>query len=931
MANILWTKIQGWGIVSSEDSDIGFATANNAAGTAVLVIGTTTTTLTSFEAGSEVYITNLPGLVDGFYTATTIFALSGSTFVYIKGDPANFSIVNGSTSGKIRIEDHYKISTGIPDWVTGINAFNRWYTAMVNVSPTLGSTVKMDGGIGKTDGLTVGHNALYLGLDKIRWDVMNTDSTILLKTKIYDQTEDTGWIATGAPWMDSYDNPNTAPALGTYEPVFVSSEAIRVDSATPVGVTYTFDLTRGLLRTTKEQHIYGELFFQGFTTSAGKRLWLHSTLETDTCYYEAEDLFNGLITGIDYDEGGGLQEIAVSDDMLVTKKRPSYGFGAPQAAGINVSSDGLNTVKIDQQYVGYYWRWLFVDGVACRISLDPLEQRYFEADTSNDNYGRVISYQKLEDNLILNGKINAIILEQRSNIEEYEKWTKIPDYVPFALIINDDGSVTTTILERQTAPIYIDGVFQDANGEYSGDPFIVWENIYEDGLELDVCHVFEGNEFATNPSWDISETGVYPAERWVRSNPIEIILQILLTKWGDSQNTFVYDGATWDFDVLPAELGLSLNPEQINIESFLSAAQFFEENEIYLYNPYIVSKDTQTLEKWLDKNVLQPFLISLTVGSDSRINCTLLANPEFNTSLNTLDSNALFANAGEPSEISYRFDTSLLVSKIVHEFERGWLPPDDPESKKTVNYLYGIDGASRQLLGLEAEELKSQLQAAPAFADSDLPALGDYFGPYLTSFRTIIPVFTCQVHKTFPGNCGDYIYVDLENLPDARGGNDSNLQGVGLITKRKRDVLHQIDELEVAILNTQRLDVTRGWAASGKLDTVASDTQFDLLPSEYIPTRFSDYDEDAEAFNANDQVLLYDENFTLRSTDGAATISSVSGNTITLSAAWKSGGFDITPAPTDIMLHYNQASQTTETQIEFAWIFTTRTNQQKWQ
>ena len=928
MANVLWTKIQGWGVVSSEDSDIGFVTANNAAGTAVLVIGTTTTTLTSFEAGSEVYITNLPGLVDGFYTATTIFALSGSTFVYIKGDPANFSIVNGSTSGKIRIEDHYKISTGVPDWVTGINAFNRWYTAMVNVSPTLGSTIKINGGIGKTDGLTVGHNALYLGLDKIRWDVMNTDSTVLLKTKIYDQTEDTGWIATGAPWMDSYSNPNTAPTLGTYEPVFVSSEAIRVDSATPVGVTYTFDLTRGLLRTTKEQHIYGELFFQGFTTPAGKRLWLHSTLETDTCYYEAEELFNGLITGIEYDEGGALQEIAVSDDMLVTKKRPSYGFGEPQAVGFSsVSNFREKILKIDQQFVGYYWQWVIVDGVACRIKLDQVEQRYFEADTNNDNYGRVLSYQKLQTGVIDNGKINAIILEQRSSVEEYNYWAKPPENEGTSIGRTGDG----TLIVEFPEDYYIYGMDQRSDGTYIGSARINWENVEENGLELKIGHVFEGNEFAENPTWDSLDSGIFPVERWVRANPVEIILQILLTKWGDSLNTFVYDGETWDFDVLPAELGLSLNPEQINFDSFLRAANFFDENEIYLYNAYITSKDTQTLEKWLENNILEPFLISLTVGGDSKINCTLLAQQEYNTALNTLNNTALFANAGEPSEISYRYDSTLLVSKIVHEFERGWLPPDDPESKKTVNYLFGIDGASRQLLGLEAEELKSKPQAAPAFADSDLPALGEYFGPYLTAFRTIIPVFTCQVHKSFAGNCGDYIYVDLANLPDARGGDDSNLQGVGLITKRKRDVLHQIDELEVAILNTQRLDVLRGWAASGKLDTVASDTVFDLLPSEYIPTRFSDYDEDAEAFNANDQVLLYDENFTLRSTDGAATISSVSGNTITLSAAWKSGGFDITPASTDIMLHYNQASQTTETQTEFAWIFTSRSNQQKWQ
>ena len=137
--------------------------------------------------------------------------------------------------------------------------------------------------------------------------------------------------------------------------------------------------------------------------------------------------------------------------------------------------------------------------------------------------------------------------------------------------------------------------------------------------------------------------------------------------------------------------------------------------------------------------------------------------------------------------------------------------------------------------------------------------------------------------------------------------------------------------MEVALLNTQRLEALRGWAASGKIDTVASDTQFGLLTDEYIPARFTDYTDDASTFNVNDEVLLYDDNFTLRSTDGAATISAISGDTITLSAAWKSGGLDVTPAPTDIMLHGEQQNQTTETQTEYAWIFQSRSDQQAWQ
>ena len=929
MSNLLWSRIQGWGVVSSEDSTIGFVnSADNAGGAAAMTIGTLTTTITTTQVGSEVYISSLPGLVDGYYTLTVCFTFGTDTIIAIKGDPANFSLTTGRTSGKIRIEDHYKICSRIPDFVQGSEARSRWYVAMVDVTPTLGSTAKMTGGIGKTDGMTISHNALYKGLDKIRWEVMNQASTVLLKNRIYDQSETTGYVATGAPWQGSYSNPNTAPALGVYEPVFLSSEGIRVDSATaaPSGPTYTFDITRGLLRTTQEQHVYGELFFDGFTTPAGKRCWLLQFGPAPTSYFDAQELFNGLITGVSYDAGGAIQQIAVADDMLVTKKRPSYGFGASEAQSIMPTDNGAATCKIDQKFVGYYWQWLAVDGVACRLSLDPLEQLTSEASTAFDNYGRVTSYQYLQRELIRDGKINAIIIERRSNVGDWERWALPADVRGVSLERGESDGRT-----EEEAPYYLGGLEQNSAGEYSGIPTINWTAVLDQGLDLEVCHVFEGNEFAPQPVWNVDSTGAFPSERWIRANPIEIILQILLTKWGDSQNTFTYGGETWDFDVLPAELGLSLDADQVNVEAFLRAAQFFEDNEIYVYNCHITGKDTQSLEKWLTKNILEAFLISLQLGSDGRINCTILPQPEYNTALNTLDNAALFANIDGDADVSYVYDSSLLISKITHKFDRAWMRPDDEESKKTVNYLYGIDGASRQLVGLEAEALESDLQSAPSLSDSELPALGEYFGPYLTSFRSIIPVITCQVHATFAGNAGDYIYVDLQQLPDARGTDTENLQGVGLITARKRDLLHQVDQMEVALLNTQRLDVVRGWAASGQIDTVASDTQFDLLPDEYVPPRFTDYADDASTFNVNDEVLLYDENFTLRSTDGAATISSISGNTITLSAAWKSGGLDVTPAPTDIMLHGEKQNQTTETQTEYAWLFQARNDQQAWQ
>ena len=158
---IIFLRLHGWGVVSSEDTQvIDCASTNNSTGVASLYI-TSIATINADEIGSEVFISGVTGLVDGFYTLTN-FTVGGPSpgldTIEIKGDPDLFSLVPGGgiyIGSAIRIEDHYKICNRIPDFVTGTSALSRWYLNLIDITPTLSSQVNVRGGVSKIDGVTL--------------------------------------------------------------------------------------------------------------------------------------------------------------------------------------------------------------------------------------------------------------------------------------------------------------------------------------------------------------------------------------------------------------------------------------------------------------------------------------------------------------------------------------------------------------------------------------------------------------------------------------------------------------------------------------------------------------------------------------------------------------------------------------------------------
>ena len=331
---IIFLRLHGWGVVSSEDTQvIDCASTNNSTGVASLYI-TSIATINADEIGSEVFISGVTGLVDGFYTLTN-FTVGGPSpgldTIEIKGDPDLFSLVPGGgiyIGSAIRIEDHYKICNRIPDFVTGTSAQSRWYLNLIDITPTLSSQVNVRGGVSKIDGVTITHNFIFEELDRIRFKVLNEDDSIRTSGFIYFNPAQTSNIEVenGIPYLDSYANPNTPPTLGLYEPTWWGSECIRTDSSSGSG-PYTLSMTRGLLRTELSVHPYGQLFFQGMTTPVGKVADVFIGLRNLESYYDFSLISNGPITNMDYGSGVIEQTLEISSDLLkAIRKKPAETY-----------------------------------------------------------------------------------------------------------------------------------------------------------------------------------------------------------------------------------------------------------------------------------------------------------------------------------------------------------------------------------------------------------------------------------------------------------------------------------------------------------------------------------------------------------------------------------------------------------------------------
>ena len=951
---IIYLRLHGWGVVSNRDATISSVqAADNNAGTANIdIVGLTTIqSITTDEIGAEIYIEGMTGLEDGFYTLTNVAAAGGNTRVSIAGDPSKFSLSAGANSGKMRLEDHYKICNRIPDFVTGTNARARWFVNIVDITPTLSSQVSIRGGIGKIDGMTITHNYVFAALDKVRFKVLNQDDNIRTSSEIYTNPAQTTGIQVerGIPYMASYDNPDTAPPLGVYEGTWWGSECVRVDSATGSD-PYTLTMTRGLLRTEGSVHPYGSLFFDGFTTPAGKVAEVLLGFEGATIYDDFNAILEGPVTNIGYDDGVIAQTLEISSDLIKTVRKSVGDLETPVRF-----RESVDEIEYFSQF-GKSWNWVKIGKMCLRIAsldqdrdampnydgslrLDIIKSEEDGRSPSGEfGYVRYISAIIKERSVEIDGqgRLNGVMIERASSADEFARYN-YPIRPPAALAnerfpSNDEESAQNRadFMAQLIEKNYL--IYQSVG--LTRPPAFNIEQMVAANSELEMAHIFEPQHFGPDNTynWSIA-TEVDTAT--IGCNPIDLLLQMLLTNVGDGTNTFVFEGSTYDFDVLPGELGLGLKAENMNIQSFMEAAEQFRTNNIFLSNVYINAEDADDLAGWIEKNILNPFLLSLVTDNNGKLQLTQLADSARKSTMVELTDNDLF-DFGRGGPVTFSRDSGALLSRITYKFNRPYLTPTRAESKDIVNFRYAFDGIADHYRPLGAEDLEFSTAFAPFFSDTESTAFADYLGRYLGNYRSPFPVVEVYVDQDFQTDAfsvGKYQIVNLSRLPNADGTLASNLFGVGLVVKRQKDILNGLDKMTIAVVETLNTSEQVRFASSAEVDTGSTGTVIQLVDSVYIPTFLSDYTSDAESFQVGDAVLLYDENFVLRSTANTPTISAVNSSTeFEINTAFQDGVGAITPAAGDIIMLAEKADQTiTGTINGFAYMFTARSDSSFWE
>jgi hypothetical protein len=949
---IIYLRLHGWGVVSNADATISSVqAADNSAGTANIdIVGLTTTqSITTDEIGAEIYIEGMTGLEDGFYTLTNVASAGGNTRVSIAGDPSKFSLSAGANSGNMRVEDHYKICNRIPDFVTGTNARSRWLVNLVDITPTLSSEVNVRGGVAKIDGLTITHNYIFAGLDKVRFNILNQDDNIRTQIRIYSDPDQTTNIQVerGIPYMASYNNPDTAPTLGLYEPTWWGSECIRVDSATGSD-PYLLTMTRGLLRTDRGVHPYGQLFFDGMTTPFGKTAEVLLGVDGTSIYDDFNKILIGPVTDIGYDDGVIAQTLEISSDLMKAIRKSAGDLATP------VKFRETNAeIEYFSQF-GKTWDWVKIGKACFRIASDnqnestmpnydgPLRLRSnpFESDGRSDNgrFGLIRYIASIIDDRFVeidgNGTINGVMVE-RAGAKEFANyqfpirpWSYALDRYPG----NDSES-------RENRVDLINELFENRYLVYSSTteeerPKFNFDALIKDNPEGSMAHVFEPQYFGPDNTYQWSRN-LEASTKILGCNPIDLLLQMLLTDLGNGSNTFVFEGSTYDFDVLPAELGLGFKAEDLNIQSFMEAAEQFSTNNIYVCNAFIEAEDAGELSKWIEDNILKTYFLCLVTDNNGKLQLTQLADSARKAGMIELTDDDLFG-FGNNTPVTFNRDAGALISRITYQFDRPYLIGSNPQSKDTVNFRYAFDGLMDHYRPLGADDITIKPKFSPFFSATETEAFESYLGRYLGNYRSPFPVIEVYVDQDFQTDAfsvGKYQIVNLSRLPNATGTLDSNLFGVGLVVKRQKDLLNGVDKMTIAVVETLSTDERIRYASSAEVDTGSTGTVIQLVDSVYIPTFVSDYTSDAESFQVGDALLLYDENFVLRSTATTPVVSAINSATeIEIDTEFEDGGGVIVPAAGDIITLAEKVDQTVSATINgFAYVFTARADSSFWE
>ena len=883
MASIYVLEIDGWGevgpAIAITDAE-GFADGTFTLTTAGSPPPTT-------EYGAMVWVQDVSAVVaDGYYTLT---ARTATTFT-MQALPAQVTVTTAAgLSGLARIEDHYKISDGIPAWVTGSLAQARWYQDLSAVSHSAGQRMGRLGGVSSVDQwsfLTTSPGRGLLATAPLSYRNASAGAVTLAADIAASETTISAFSA--APYSGESASSPTGPA----RPIVIGTEAIDVrgtasstaaDGATTYTVTHDGSsdfVTRGVLRTEKFGHLKGEFLYGALPTPIGQIVRSYDYPEGHSSHASRSAVAVGVGEAVTAIGKGNDVQVDVASSVIDPNRKElggSYGLAIPGIAiseGIERGDDLTFELEVTQRSDSQ-WSWIRDGNAAIKITWAD------ELISTESDGARVYKY--------------TVTTWPLTNSEDYPIVRPAESGARFAAVATDRGR----------------RLWLTNSGWGRG------------GREL--CHVFEPVTW----TFPTSSPGAGPGV--VHVNPVDVLLTVLM-----STGTPAANGA---HDLAPAEFGMGIPAAQIDMDSFTAIGDQLHANFIAAATVFIDHETTGTLKNWMT-SLCRMFGLAVVTTSAGLIRLIDVADVSYTGAAAFTESDMV-----GPVSINYAVSPGTSVSQVKLKFPTPFIRPinelasgDEPDVYSAPGSAFedgilvegkiqdhtdefnqsggGVTSLLRRIGG-SSETVKTEFAPYQNYSQRD--ALRQRFVKIMTQNAGVGAVFSVDVLPSFSADIGDVFEVTLANLPDPQ-----NSAGMSGTYCRVMDRIHEYRPVGEGVRDTLMLRVfgtseaaPPQWSPSGEVSSVVSNKVFDVVAAEF---HGPDDTSDATTFPDGAKVHIFGENFQLRSTTSAGTVGSTSGNTITLSVAASGGGGPVTPNVGDLVLLAPVSEQSASIAAPFAEI-----------
>jgi hypothetical protein len=960
--NIIWTEFNGHGFVLEFDVDevISASAIPNVDVTLAFTLRAAYTGGFSMEdqVGSSIYVTSALAaqisISEGYWTL--VDADDALSTITIRAAASTLPGIGAFPSNPIRIEDPYRFSNGIPDFVTGAAARSRWLPILSEdgITPTLGQKLDIQGGVTSFDGLTFELNY-----------VDNPALTRLLRSRVQaavDTNDDTMVLSStaGAGQVGVQKFATTAP-LGVYvnndvdfgfEPIFVNREAALIRTvASAGGGIRNLNLSRGLLNTRATWLEESTVIFAGLQTGIGADVIVKKQ-QKDFEYFEglpgndSAVFYAGVVEGIKLDNGLNKVEFSISPSIFKTQKRAVNDNIQGDVELIVDTTDPLGPSIFRGKYISpisnpqSVYQWVKLGGIALRFrwpyplatpknplinveQLDVTIGRSYELELYIDNIAAVsIPAQNAFND-------NGVIVKKADNVEEWEKLSRFvgPTRADSYYDRPRFGWDRTATLAFTSSQVY----------EFEFERFIG-----DNSAKGELCHIFESFiEEAALAQNAVNKTVL--SDSYISTvSARELILQILCSDFGD--------GANGPFDVLPYGLGMGIAEARIDYASFgfnESTGQF-ESGGInsatlgklsYLFaNVIIEPKDGEKVKKWLTENVLKPLNLIIYQNDNASVAIADSTDISIEDGILTITNQDIELNSnGVAFTFSEEYNADKLFDKVVLKEERWWASPIGPQFDTTEYIIPGVptflETADGNSVSGTFPEIFSFIATIPINITNKFaagPTVSDAVN-FQTRFAQTYSRIQTEVEFVARADLlslGDKAILILNNVVNQDGERDIG-QTIKCIDKKTSVLSNQAVYKAVVVDNVS--SAVRLWAPSAE-----TTPQIVNNPVRIVASRYADSNgvndglpatEDVNTFRVGDFVLLYSENFEILSVDGAGNpdpreITNIDtiNNELTLNSTFTDGaGVDIPLTVPRIIMQAQKSLNSLDTQSFYAF------------